>query len=307
MRAVRQRRVRQGMLLVAALLGMGVCLRGLASTLRLGDAQRQGLLLVPALSPTLAWVMLGIVSAYAILTVFLGLGQRRRRRQPEAEPERRLPLRSSWQVALSLTVWGVALCFGLAWLLRHNPQLQQLITDLHTRLLELQTLLHRSGGMLERQVRSSLAGYALFLAVSGIYGGLALLALWALLEEWRPQRTGRVAIPRRLRHVQQAVAAGLQALHHIADPRQAIVACYGRLEHLLVDYGVPVSQTLTPQESMDVALQGLDLPQEALAGLVELFELARYSLHPLDDTARQRALAYLETLQAALTQEAASG
>jgi hypothetical protein len=35
---------------------------------------------------------------------------------------------------------------------------------------------------------------------------------------------------------------------------------------------------------------------------VALFELARYSLHPLDDTARLAAMAYLEQLQAHLQQ-----
>jgi hypothetical protein len=43
-------------------------------------------------------------------------------------------------------------------------------------------------------------------------------------------------------------------------------------------------------------LRGLDLPQEAFAGLIRLFELARYSLYPLDDAARAAARAYLEQL-----------
>jgi hypothetical protein len=36
---------------------------------------------------------------------------------------------------------------------------------------------------------------------------------------------------------------------------------------------------------------------------VALFELARYSLHPLDDTARRTAMAYLEQLQTHLQQD----
>jgi hypothetical protein len=50
-------------------------------------------------------------------------------------------------------------------------------------------------------------------------------------------------------------------------------------------------------------LQDLDLPTNAFAGLVGLFELARYSLHPLDDTARRAAMTYLEQLQAHLQQD----
>jgi hypothetical protein len=54
---------------------------------------------------------------------------------------------------------------------------------------------------------------------------------------------------------------------------------------------------------MGTALRDVALPPEAFAGLVALFELARYSLHPLDDTARLTAMAYLEQLQAHLQQD----
>jgi hypothetical protein len=63
---------------------------------------------------------------------------------------------------------------------------------------------------------------------------------------------------------------------------------------------MPVVQHLTPQEYMGLALQGLDLPLEALAGLVTRFELARYSLHPLHEADRHAAIAHLEDLQAHL-------
>jgi hypothetical protein len=93
------------------------------------------------------------------------------------------------------------------------------------------------------------------------------------------------------------------------DPRLAIIACYARLEHLLEDHGVPADTTLTPQEYMGAALQGLDVTSEplaeALANLVQLFELARYSLHPLDDEAKQAAATYLETIKSHLEWEAA--
>jgi hypothetical protein len=107
----------------------------------------------------------------------------------------------------------------------------------------------------------------------------------------------------RPRQVQRAVAAGLQELRTHTDPRQAIIACYARLEYLLNDYGVPAYEHLTPQEYMGTALHDLDLPTDAFAGLVRLFELARYSLHPLDDTARHTAMAYLEQLQIHLEQD----
>jgi hypothetical protein len=77
----------------------------------------------------------------------------------------------------------------------------------------------------------------------------------------------------------------------------------------LEDHGVPADTTLTPQEYMGAALHGLDMASEplteALANLVQLFELARYSLHPLDDEAKQAAATYLETIKSHLEWEAA--
>jgi hypothetical protein len=108
-----------------------------------------------------------------------------------------------------------------------------------------------------------------------------------------------------LQQVRRAVTAGLRELQAHDDPRQAIIACYARLEHLLENYGVPAYAHLTPQEYIGVALQGLELPTDALTGLVQLFEQARYSLHPLDDTAKTLATAYLTMIQTHLVAEAA--
>jgi hypothetical protein len=96
------------------------------------------------------------------------------------------------------------------------------------------------------------------------------------------------------------MTAGLHELREHTDPRHAIIACYARLEHLLEDHGVPAYHHLTPQEYMGAALRGLDLPPDALAGLIRLFELARYSLHILDDGARMAAIGHLERLKAYL-------
>jgi hypothetical protein len=99
------------------------------------------------------------------------------------------------------------------------------------------------------------------------------------------------------------MTAGLRELREHADPRHAIIACYARLEHLLEDYGMPAYHHLTPQEYMRAAVRDLDLPPDALAGLIRLFELARYSLHPLDDGARMAAIAHLERLKVHLEGE----
>jgi len=124
-----------------------------------------------------------------------------------------------------------------------------------------------------------------------------------LCEGWRQAHVHVTEDDARPRQVRRAVAASLQELRTHTDPHQAIIACYARLEHLLEDHGVPAYGHLTPQEYMGAALQDLDLPTDAFAGLVGLFELARYSLHPLDDRARDRAIAHLEQLKAHLERD----
>jgi hypothetical protein len=54
---------------------------------------------------------------------------------------------------------------------------------------------------------------------------------------------------------------------------------------------------------MGTALRGLELPLETFAQLVSLFELARYSLHPLQATDRAAAITYLKRLQSHLEGE----
>jgi hypothetical protein len=159
------------------------------------------------------------------------------------------------------------------------------------------------------QIQSPVTGYALFIVIMIIYGGLAVLGLWLLFD-----RQGRLAAqpdaePPQTRRWRRAVTAGLNALQQHDDPRLAIIACYARLERLLEDHGVPADTTLTPQEYMGTALHGLDVTSDtltdALANLVQLFELARYSLHPLDDGAKQAAATYLQTIKCHLEWEAA--
>ena len=102
-------------------------------------------------------------------------------------------------------------------------------------------------------------------------------------------------------------AAG-QRIGIIAVAGLALLLSFGRNRlQTLVDrllYG----QRRDPYAVVQRVGQRLDTaagPVEALAGLIQLFEQARYSLHPLDDTARTQATAYLTTIQTHLAAEAA--
>ncbi len=298
----RLRQATPGLLLGAALLGVLLYLYGLATTLHFGDANAPGVLLIPTL-PTPLYFVMGVVMLAGVGVTLLAALRQRRRRAELQEQRQETPVRTAWQ-AMASTLGSLALLLiGVLWLLRHSDEVTSLLERLRAEVHLAQELLDSGTQSLVEQVQSSTTGYAIFTVVILVYGGLGLLGVWMLCESWGRGRLPALADETSSPHVQRAIAAGLQALRTHTDPRQAIIACYARLEHLLTDYGVPAHAHLTPQEYMGEALRTLELPTEAFAGLVALFELARYSLHPLDETARATALAHLEHVQAHLQQD----
>jgi hypothetical protein len=299
-----QHQILPGLLLGALCMGALLYLYGLASTLPLGDTNIRGMLLIPSL-PTPLYIIMGLVALAGVgLTLLASFVQRRRDPHNPQKQRQPRPIRTPWQMLVSTLASCAFLVLGLLWLVRHGPEMQQWLERWRQGLGEIPGMLATGSDSFLRQVDSPTAGYALFIIVVVVYGGLALLGLWILIRG----RDGAAASQERnepqMRQVRQAVTAGLRELQSYADPRLAIIACYARLEHLLEDYGVPAYAYLTPQEYMGAVLQGIELPTDALSGLVQLFEQARYSLHPLDDTARTQATAYLTTIQTHLAAEA---
>lgn len=293
-------RITAGFLLGVAALSLGLYLSGLAAILPLGDSSAKGFLLIPKL-PTPLYIIMAVVILACMSITFLNSFLRRRKppddshlRQPEAAP-------APWYARLITLIGMLSVPLLLFWLLRQGSPLREVLQQWRRELAALQA----SPGPPILQVDSPLAGYALFVVVLVIYGGIAALGLWVLFDGRLAAPDADEAAPENVRRVQRAVAAGIRALHDHDDPRHAIIACYAQLEHLLEDHGMPVYAALTPQEYMGTALRGIDLPEEAFAGLVALFEQARYSLHPLEEAEKQAAAAYLETIKAHLEWESA--
>ncbi len=298
MRSEARRQLIIGLLLGAILLAMLLYLSGLAATLQLGDSGVRGFLLVPALPTPMYLTMLVVVLVAVGLSLLVSILQRRRGpRSPEPKHESDAP-KPFWQSMLTTLAWVALVAVCLNWLIRHGQEVQDFLERVRSEVGAIRGALGSGTLPLVDQVSSPTAGYTLFMIVVAIYGGIALVALWVLFEDGALGRGSDAAEDPQLRQVRRAMQAGLRELREHADARQAIIACYARLEYLLEDHGVPAYHHLTPQEYMGAALRGLNLPQDAFAGLIRLFELARYSLHPLDDTARAAASAYLERLTA---------
>jgi hypothetical protein len=94
--------------------------------------------------------------------------------------------------------------------------------------------------------------------------------------------------------VADAVDAALSALETAGDPRQTIIAAYARMLEALEQRGLGCRPAETPRLHLARCLAAADVRPEPLEQLVELFEEARFSTHPMTwehrDEAR-RALA----------------
>ncbi len=105
---------------------------------------------------------------------------------------------------------------------------------------------------------------------------------------------------RRASPLEAAVDDSVEDLRAEPDPRRAIVRCYARFERAAAASGVERKPWSTPMEFMREALRRLPLPRTAVPTLTGLFELARFSHHPLGPSERDRALAALDEIRTAM-------
>jgi hypothetical protein len=100
-----------------------------------------------------------------------------------------------------------------------------------------------------------------------------------------------------------AVDDSLDALRRETDARNAIIRSYGSFERALANASFPRRPWETPVEFMRAALRRLPLPPAAVSRLTDLFELARFSQHPIGAEQRDNALRSLIEIREALQQE----
>jgi hypothetical protein len=91
--------------------------------------------------------------------------------------------------------------------------------------------------------------------------------------------------------------AGIEDLRGIADPRQAVIACYARMERLMSSSGIPHLASDTPTEFLARVLQRRSVTPESASMLTGLFERAKFSPHQVDEQMREDALVALERVR----------
>lgn len=140
-------------------------------------------------------------------------------------------------------------------------------------------------------------GLAVAVACLGMV--LWLLAGDRVIGGWEPP-TRSDRIPPGLA---EAVEESLDSLRRDPDARRAIIRCYRRFEGVLAGIGFPRAPWETPAEFMTKALGRLPLPQSALRSLTGLFELSRFSRHPVGPAERDVALGSLTEIKGAVERE----
>ncbi len=100
--------------------------------------------------------------------------------------------------------------------------------------------------------------------------------------------------------LEAAVEGALLDLASIAEPRQAVIAAYARMERALADHGVARRRSEAPIEYMARVLAAAPGGRAGVERLTGLFEEARFSHHEISQVMRREAIAALEAIRAGL-------
>lgn len=97
-----------------------------------------------------------------------------------------------------------------------------------------------------------------------------------------------------------AVAEAVQVSSDTIDPRQAVIACWMRLEEVAAAAGVPRHDTDTATDLVLRLLRTRDVSEPVLSALAGAYRRARYARHPVDEQTRHEARSALQRLRTEL-------
>ncbi len=288
-----------------ALLALLVLLVSLMSQQPGASWGESGVRLMPQLPDALVYALVSllILSAVAIVAVLFPRELRFRRRK---KPDEFQPYQEPPKVTLGLVV---VLCVALltpiglmvylywgAW----QPLGKERVPQPGTSIARVES--QPPEASMEKPA-SDAPGFAWTLFVLGALGGLGILGggVWILFGERIERWWYSIPFEDEARQaLLEAVEISLDDLLREPDPRRAVIACYRRLEDVLGQHGLPRAPWQTPLEYLHAALHRFHLPARRLRGLTTLFELAKFSAHPLGESEKRLAVAALREVKAAL-------
>ena len=140
---------------------------------------------------------------------------------------------------------------------------------------------------------------ALAWLVVGSAAALLLLAPAAVfIRRRRARRDRRAVVPDAAARVGSDLRRSLADLESERDPRLAVQRAYARMEESLGEIELSRAPDETPTEFTTRVLRVLGASAAAASDLTGLFEIARFSEHPMDEDDRRRAIASVRRVEA---------
>jgi hypothetical protein len=252
---------------------------------------------LPALVQTLVLALAGVCAL-----LLLALQRPRRPAEDGLSPLRVRRRPSAWTALLSLLPFVALLAAAWYYVATRGPgddahPIERAISAI-TGLMDLLAL--------ARKPPTSLPLVDFTVAALLLAGALALFALLVLvtfaerLDRWWAAREADAGAP-----ASAPPAATPRDPRAEPDPRAAVLLAWSCFERALAEARAPRAPWQTPAETTRAALARLPLPRAAAEQLTALFELARFSVRPLDGQARAAACASLEAITAALASDRA--
>jgi multisubunit Na+/H+ antiporter MnhG subunit len=148
--------------------------------------------------------------------------------------------------------------------------------------------------------RTAEFNWSLTLAVGGllVIGG----ALLVLRRRPLPPAAHGLSVAEELSLV---AAASIDDLRREPDARKAVIAAYANMERVLAAHGLPRGRAEAPFEYLARILRQLEVREDAVRGLTELFERAKFSTHEIDTALKEEAIAAFAALRADLRADGA--
>jgi hypothetical protein len=135
--------------------------------------------------------------------------------------------------------------------------------------------------------------------IVGSASALLLLAPAAIfVRRQRARRERRAVVPDAAERVGSGLRRSLADLETERDPRLAVQRAYARMEESLGEIELSRAPDETPTEFTARVLRVLGASAAAASDLTGLFEIARFSDHPMDEDERRRAIASVRRVEA---------
>jgi hypothetical protein len=138
-----------------------------------------------------------------------------------------------------------------------------------------------------------------------IVTALAVLTV-AVVIRWRVlgRQKSEVASADRHASVLEALEVSLDALRGEPDPRRAVIAAYAAMERSLSSAGFGRRRSEAPLEYLRRVLAAPTRAAEEVRTITLLFQHAKFSHHPVDETMRNGAIDALERIRGAAVRPA---